>query len=347
MKGCSGSVALVRARGFGDLPEFMERQAGERTLAGIFGKAGLPLAIRDDPMMPLPLPSMMSVFEHAASALDNRTFGLEVGERMTHRGYGLWVDYSMGAKTLGEALRRLVATSWAHQNGGRMELAEDDGHKVLRFCSPATALSRIQHSDHMLAPMRAFMRLYLGPRWNPAWAEVDYTRDAGAGAVEDRLQAALRCGRPGSGIAVGMDDLDRRRGDSHAVPRSDRVITLRDVLADVILANAPEPARAISAVVALRLLDGRSDIEGAAAFVGLSVQGLQRRLREKGYTYREIVGAARCARAVRLLVETRMSVLSIALSLGYETHAAFTRAFIRRMGCTPLEYRRRGGDVIV
>lgn len=347
MTGYSGSVALVRARGFGSLPEFVERQAGERTLVDIFEKVGLPLALRDDPMMPLPLPSMMNLFERAACALDNRAFGLEVGEQMTHRGYGLWIDYSTGAETLGGALHRLVATSWAHQSGGRMELVDEGDHKVLRFCSPATALSRVQHSDHMLAPMRAFMRLYLGPRWNPAWAEVDYTRDAGAGAVEDRLQAALRCERPGAGVAVRGDELGRRRGQSHPIPRLDRVITLRDVLADVILANAPEPARAISAVVALRLLDGRSDIEGAAAFVGLSVQGLQRRLREKGYTYREIVGAARAARAMRLLLETRMSVLSIALSLGYETHAAFTRAFTRRMGCSPLEYRRGGGDVIV
>jgi len=120
-------------------------------------------------------------------------------------------------------------------------------------------------------------------------------------------------------------------------------VTLRDVLADVILANAPEPARSISAVVALRLLDGRSDIDGVAQVLGLGVQGLQRRLREKGFTYREIVDAARHARAVRLLVETRLSVFEIALSLGYETHAAFTRAFTRWEGCAPSEYRRRPG----
>ena len=119
-----------------------------------------------------------------------------------------------------------------------------------------------------------------------------------------------------------------------------RIVTLRDVLADVILADAPEPARALSAVVALRLLDGRSDIEGAAYLVGLGVQGLQRRLRQKGYSYREIVDEARRARAIRLLLETRMTVLAIALSLGYETHASFTRAFVRWMGCTPSEYRK-------
>jgi AraC-like DNA-binding protein len=63
-------------------------------------------------------------------------------------------------------------------------------------------------------------------------------------------------------------------------------------------------------------------------------------LRQNGYTYREILNFARRDREAGLLQETDAPVLEIALSLGYEDHANFTRAFIRWTGRTPTEFRR-------
>ncbi|MFG1287960.1 helix-turn-helix domain-containing protein [Xanthobacter versatilis] len=333
-----GSIVLVRAKGFGALPEQIERQAGEQALIDMFAREHLPMALRDAPQTPIPLHSMMGLFARGAAALDHRTFGLDVGEEMTHRGYGLWIEHAAAAPTLGEGLRRAIATSWAHQSGARLELVRDGGHRILRFATPTFDVSKVQHCDHLLPPMLTFVRLYLGARWRPDWAEVEYARDPEAKQVEDRLQVDLRCERPGSGLALKASELSRRR--INRITGRTRIVTLRDVLADVILSDAPEPARALSAIVALRLLDGQSDIDGAAHLAGLGVQGLQRRLREKGFTYREIVEEARRARAIRLLVETQMSILAISLSLGYDTHGSFTRAFIRWMGCSPSEYRR-------
>ncbi|QIB34634.1 helix-turn-helix domain-containing protein [Ancylobacter pratisalsi] len=334
----SGSTALVRAKGFGDLPERIARLAGEHVLFDIFEKEGLPLSLCEALDTPIPLRSMVGLFARGADALDNRTFGLDVGQEMTHKGYGLWLEYSASAPTLGEAIKRACVTSWAHQSGSRLELVGEGTHSILRYVTPTFGASKVSYSDHLLPPMLTFVRLYLGRQWCPDWIEVEYSRDAGTRLIEDRLQVGLRCRRPGTGLAIPTTAL--ARGRSGPFPGTGRIITLRDVEADVILADAPEPARAISAVVALRLLDGQSDVEGAARLLGLGVQGLQRRLREKGYTYREIVEEARRARAVRLLVETRMSVFTIGLSLGYETHAAFTRAFIRWMRCTPSEFRK-------
>lgn len=339
----SPAMAFVRASGFGSLPVLVEREAGESALAHLFEREGLSVSLREAPDMPMPLRSMMSLFERGARILDNRTLGLDVGEDMTHRGYGLWSEHAIGASTLGEAIGRLVNTRWAHMSGARLELVSEGEHSVLRFVSPTFDVGKAQHCDHLLPPMLSFVRLYLGRQWRPDWAEVDYVRDAGARQVEDRLQLDLRCGRPGSGLALRTQDLGRRR--SAPAFESGRTVTLRDVLAEFVLTGTPEPARAVSAVVALRLLDGRSDIEGAAKLIGLSVQGLQRRLRERGYVYREIVEQARCARSLRLLLETRMSILAIALALGYETHASFTRAFARWMGCNPSEYRRAAGRI--
>jgi AraC-like DNA-binding protein len=116
---------------------------------------------------------------------------------------------------------------------------------------------------------------------------------------------------------------------------------LGEVAASSALAGKSEPMRSVHAIVTLRLMEGQADIEGAAAMAGIGVQALQRRLREAGLSYRDLVGAARQARAEALLRETDRSVTEIALELGYTEHANFTRAFRRALGCTPTDFRSR------
>ncbi|MFG1344016.1 hypothetical protein V5F59_03910 [Xanthobacter autotrophicus DSM 431] len=82
----SGSTELVRAKGFGTLPDLIEGQAGERILADIFAGERLPMALRDAPRTPMPLRAMMGLLARGAAALDRRTFGLDAGEDMKQTG---------------------------------------------------------------------------------------------------------------------------------------------------------------------------------------------------------------------------------------------------------------------
>ena len=45
--------------------------------------------------------------------------------------------------------------------------------------------------------------------------------------------------------------------------------------------------------------------------------------------------------ARRLLADPRLSVLEVALSVGYETPSAFARAFRAAEGLNPADFRRR------
>lgn len=335
----SGSVALTRAAGFGPLPDLLQDRSGERNLIKVFAREGLSIETLDRANAIVPVHALMRVFARAGSLLGDRTFGLEVGERMTHRGFGLWVEHSVLAPTLGEGLRRTLATLSSHQSNCRMELiAEDAHHVVWRYVPPPLKAINHQHSDHTLPPMLDFVRHYLGRDWVPDWIEVNYARDPDALQVEDRLQFPIRFGCQGVGVVLRKSDLLAR---CRVAPSSDRrIVTFQDVATEVLLTSAPEPARSLSAVIALRLMDGNTDIEGAARITGLSVQSLQRRLRQKGFTYREIVDLARQQRALQLLQETELAVVDIALMLGYQEHPSFTRAFHRWTGVSPSAYRR-------
>jgi len=333
----SSSVALARLRGIGPLPAMVEEFAGDRGLIRAFQQSGLPLEVLEHKNMPVPLSLMSALFESSARVLGERSLGLSVGKAMSYRVYGKWSDYSAQAGCLGGALRRACATVGTQLFGTTMTLGLEDGRWIWRVTPPIIGETTTQYADHIIFPMLAFAQIYLGVDWRPSFIEVCYPRDKASSIIELALKTDLRCN--GSGIAIPFSH--EEIGEPH--PAADAValkpLTLREVTGDVALSEAPEPARSFSAVVALRLLAGQTDIEGAAEIAGFGVQGLQRRLRVTGYTYREIVEMARRDRAMALLTQTDLSVAQIAFALGYEEHANFSRAFQRWMGCSPSTYR--------
>jgi len=60
-----------------------------------------------------------------------------------------------------------------------------------------------------------------------------------------------------------------------------------------------------------------------------------------GESIRSHVRRIRLERAARRLLDTDDRVIAVALAAGFESHAAFTRAFRSFVGCSPSQFRRR------
>jgi AraC-like DNA-binding protein len=68
---------------------------------------------------------------------------------------------------------------------------------------------------------------------------------------------------------------------------------------------------------------------------------LNRRLKAEGTTFQELLDEVRFEAACQLLDTARIPITEIAVSLGYAETSAFSRAFRRWSGATPVERRRR------
>lgn len=64
-----------------------------------------------------------------------------------------------------------------------------------------------------------------------------------------------------------------------------------------------------------------------------------------GFSYKEYVIKRRLSEGMRRLQESDETVLSTALTIGYESHEAFTRAFKNEFGVTPSNIRKEPKDV--
>ena len=83
------------------------------------------------------------------------------------------------------------------------------------------------------------------------------------------------------------------------------------------------------------------DLGAVAARLHLSQRTLNRRLQQEGTNFREVKAGVLNTWARQHLMETEHSVEAIAAALGYQDAANFRRAFRKREGCSPGEFRRR------
>lgn len=333
-------VPMTRALGMGALPTFVEEGAGHRQLQRIFERQRLPFSLIDNREMRLPFAAMQQLFEDAARVLGDRTFGLRVGQQMTHTGYGLWGRYLASPPTLEGAVRRAQQTLWMYQSGSAMTLTRHGKHALWRYRPAIVASSdRAQHSDHVLPTMLTLTRIYLGPKWSPDWYELDYKRDPDAGMVEDWLDRDVTFGAPAVGIAIRADELKTQRPP---IATNEPMPSRAALMAALAPRRPNDSLAAVKDVITLRLLDGQTDLEGAAHLLGRGPRSLQADLSSDGTSYRTLLEAARLERAAALLQESRESVTRIAIDLGYHEPTNFTRAFRRWSGLTPSDFRSEG-----
>jgi AraC-like DNA-binding protein len=87
------------------------------------------------------------------------------------------------------------------------------------------------------------------------------------------------------------------------------------------------------------LMGGEPSLDAVAEVFTVHRRTLNRRLRESGVTFRQVLDEVRRQRARQLLRDTDLPVLAIAGTLGYADAPAFTRAFRRWSGTTPTAWR--------
>ncbi len=91
------------------------------------------------------------------------------------------------------------------------------------------------------------------------------------------------------------------------------------------------------------LMHGPPPIKNAANTLGLSVRSLQRQLDAEGASYKMLVDDVRRTLAKRYISHADLSLIDVALMLGFSNQSSFQRAFKRWTQRTPGEYRLLNG----
>jgi AraC-like DNA-binding protein len=305
--------------------------------------AGLDPAVLAEPDNPVPFTRLVMLAECGARLTGDDAFGLHVGERTDVKSYGLLGYVTINSRTFGEALACLIRYQQIRTNAVEfsLEAVGADAHLVYHYRTAEVAPRVRRHeSEEMLSTMMRVGREMTGADWAPREVHFEHAEPSDVSEHARIFRAPVLFDRPLTKLVFDASML--------ALPLVAADPTLGSLLerqAEELLARHPRRAGCAERVRRLireGLPGGDARMDSACRRLGVSARTLQRKLREEGTSFQQLLEETQRALAELYLRRPEVAICEISYSLGFSQPSAFHRAFRRWTGQTPKEFRRGG-----
>ncbi len=332
----AGQVYLSYVRA---LFQYLEER--NHDVAGLLAEAGLLRDDLDDADRTIDAVRYAALWQRAEALTGDPWLGLHAGAIARPGKYGILGFAMMACDTLGEALLRQRRYQDLVGKTGVSELTLLSSDVAeLRWHSPLAALSRHIGEEHV-ASWTAFANLLIGATERPLYVTFEHARHGNGDAYRHALGCEARFEQPHSAVAFPPAFLDRPIRDKNPMLRR-----LLDSHAEQLLAQRrsmrEDAANDVWQAISDALVNGLPSLEDVAARLHCSPRSLQRRLAERGQSFKELVDEVRRGLALQYMQDAKLSLLDIAFLLGFSEQSGFQRAFKRWTGTTPGQYRAQG-----
>lgn len=283
------------------------------------------------------------LWENASGSTDDMLFGLHFGESMQLAALGLIGQIIYTSKTVGEALSsaggmiHLITDMFSIRvqhdtNNFRIHFVFDSQKKE---AFPSTCR---QMADYLMVFVLHELDGLVLEKFKPLAARFPYKIN-----VMAEYERIFRCD-----VYQNSDELSLELPAKYlSLP----IITTNYELQNILLQKVNSLTKAVSSndTFQSRIFNYlmtnsylyNMSLEAVATNFNMSPRSLQRKLKEEGATFIEIVEEVRKTLAIHYLKSGDYQVKDIAYILGYNESSAFLRAFKRWTGTTPTGYRRQ------
>ena len=299
-------------------------------------RAGLDPGLLTQPNARYPTAPLQKLWEIAAEESADPVFGFRVGSLLrpgTFHALGLGIVSSTSVLA---ALNRIQRYSSIVSTNGRLVLLQQDGLVGLETRADQMAVMPTIHCvDALVVGLCRILEQCAGPSAMPARVVFMRPRMAPAEAYREILGCPVDFDGPH--IAIWFDAAAAAQpvhsGNAELAAEADKLS------ARYIDELAPDSTAARVRTLLLKAMpSGEFGRDAIARSLNQSASTLQRRLRDEGATYQELLDATRHEMALEYLRQGGHSLVDVAFLLGFTDQSNFTRAFRRWTGKTPREY---------
>jgi AraC-like DNA-binding protein len=299
-------------------------------------RVGLDPGLLTRPNARYPTAPLQKLWEIAAEESADPVFGFRVGSLVrpgTFHALGLGIVSSTSVLA---ALNRIQRYSSIVSTNGRLALLQQDGLVGLETRADKMAVMPTIHCvDALVVGLCRILEQCAGPSAMPARVVFMRPRMAPVEAYREILGCPVDFDGPH--IAIWFDAAAAAQpvlsGNAELAAEADRLS------ARYIDELAPESTAARVRTLLLKAMpSGEFGRDAIARSLNQSASTLQRRLRDEGATYQELLDATRHEMALEYLRQGGHSLVDVAFLLGFTDQSNFTRAFRRWTGKTPREY---------
>ena len=293
-----------------------------------------------DPDARVPASALIRLWEFLPELAQNESYGLWLADRVAGAPLSVawWVVQS--SATLGEGLARALRYQRLLHDAAQSELVMDDEVAIYRHQIGAPPFRPPHHAiEFGFASIVGLAQRVTGHAGWPRQVRLQH-------AAPKDLVLHQRLLGPNLSFEQPADELEFERS-LMSLPLQ----TADEGLREVVEAHARElmgrlPASSttrarVRGLVCELLRSGPVEIDAVARRLGIPSRTLQRRLREEGTSFSELVDAVRRELSLRYLADARISIQEAAFLLAFPDVSAFHRAFFRWTGETPSRFRAR------
>jgi AraC-like DNA-binding protein len=285
----------------------------------------------------------LELLGHGVRLTGDEQLGLHLGEAVRPGYYGVLGYLIMSCATLADALHRQARYAALVGNLGQVDLADEPPRaglepQVAHSWQPLLPQQKRQLSEETLAGWVTFGHWISGLDIPPT--EVRFQHAAPADTAE--YQRIFRC-------PVLFDQADNalvfpKRLLATPLGQADAQVRLMlDAYADRLLGELQQGHSVLDRArleLSRQLPEVGADLQQIAARLALSPRTLQRRLREAGLSFNQLVDETRQQLVLHYLRDPALELAEIAFLVGFSEPGSLARAFRRWTGQSPGEYRR-------
>jgi AraC-like DNA-binding protein len=332
-----GSSATTSVRVLRAVALALQRRGGDPR--ALLAELGVEAAALEDGEARVPFALLQDAWLLAARRSGDDAFGLHLAEALAVGEFDVLDYVARSSATLAAAFERLaryhrllhddVVVSVEH-HGGNVAVVHrraGDLRGVTRHAAEAALASWV---------LRA--RLLTGVALAPEEIRFQHPRPADVGEHRRILRCPIVFSSP-TNVLVWS----RAQAALPLVSADPGLCAILDRHAREVLARVPagDFLGSVRAAIAESMRGGAPTLDGAAQRLHMSRRSLQRRLAEEEVSFSAVVEALRRELAFQYLGQKELALGEVAFLVGFSEPSAFTRAFKRWAGCTPLEYRQR------
>ena len=306
----------------------------------LFEKAGVDVQKLGDANTRISVPAMQRLWGLAVEVTGDPCFGLKV-HRFWHPTTMHALGYSwLASHTLREALERTARYIRIVSSAAEARLETLSDHYRFVLVPAGSAPQPLGASiDAGLAVILDMCRTSYGNELNPLRVEMHREVPSCAAQFDDFFKAPIDYAAAENAFVFDKVQLEEALPTANAelARANDKIVT--EYLAHLDRSNV---AMQVKALLIEHLPSGGASEEAVARALHKSLRSLQRRLKEQGTSYKQLLEETRRELAGQYIANSQYSISEITYLLGFSETSNFSRAFKRWTGKSPSAYREAG-----
>lgn len=299
----------------------------------LFARAGISVAVLQQPDLPLPVQAVVELFESAAAHCQCDSFGLQLASRQTLAVIGPLWQLAQCAPDIRTLLLQLEQFFQHVTSGAQVSLDHRADGVAVCYSLTSGISPRDRHTIELgFGLLCNEIRRHCGSRWQPQAVQLRHAPPANPGWHRQAFGSRLYFNQERNAVHLDQATLQQSLINSQR-PNQQLLAQMQQ--------EHPDIAWQTEKLLRDMLPFFRCSLPVLANALGSSTRTLQRNLAAGGTSVQQLRDQVRADLALKYLQQSSLAVADIAEILGYTSQSAFTRSFQRWYGINPLGARKQ------